>query len=233
MHMGAYRTLQRDGCVFADRRPESVLWLAPSSIHCRDLSNQWGMGFGQGHWIWGSKHTYETDSASLFWILLLKWGCLKGLFLEGSLLPRKQLSSVNPPTQAVGSLSVLRHQWLATDPFVRCLVPLCEGVFSIWNLIQLIYIQEAEGGNLGILEVEREDQDQCLLPLGLHNCIDTLIYQRAENVCHAILNLVQDQRSCHVLGMKQSVIGSFASSQSLAYRLQGFLCITVHSSLRI
>lgn len=119
------------------------------------------------------------------------------------------------------------------DPFVRCLVPLCEGVFSIWNLIQLIYIQEAEGGNLRTLEVEREDQDQCLLLLGLHNCIDTLIYQRAENVCHGILNLVQDQKSCRVLGMRQSVIGSFASSQSLAYRLQGFLCTTVHSSLRI
>lgn len=45
MHMGAYRTLQRDECVFVDLRPESVLWLAPSSIHRRDLSNQWGMGF--------------------------------------------------------------------------------------------------------------------------------------------------------------------------------------------
>lgn len=82
-----------------------------------------------------------------------------------------------------------------------------EGDTASWCVLT----HKAEDENLGVLGVDRKDQDHLPIARGQdgHDHKETLMQWRVEDVCHGILNLFQGQKICHNLGMSQGVIVSF------------------------
>lgn len=109
--------------------------------------------------------------------------------MRGLCSPCKQLSVMTPlprlQERPGSAASVIGFRTLLFTMWLQCV---WEG-FSVWSLVELMGIHEAEGENLEILGVDRKDHS----PFALgslsqddHDPEDTWIPRRIEDICHRI-----------------------------------------------